>query len=319
MADRKSNGSEGRMSVPGEAVDQAVADVIRTILGRSGTGLADLGSSFFGGLVGDRMRQWRTRNLISTCEKTAKFLQEKGIDLKSARALPDGEIYLLFSGMAEAEDTTLRQMWSQLLASRMDPSQSEQLNPEIVSLLKIMTGDDAMVFEMTLKSAAILRRTRRLISQNDVGLLDWIAPNKPGINVVDEIELFRALRRLQELRAEYPESLALSGPVEKSLRLGLISEDLANGTEVDRTERVDEVSGEFRPSTFDLSKHLKRSKASAAGVYDLDHTALKYAVVQNHIGPNPVGYLWSTMTYPVTDWGLEVAGACFDVDWSVGD
>lgn len=80
------------------------------------SGLKGTVQDVWGGLIGDRVRQWRQRNLIVVLEKTADFLKAKGIDLNNARALPDGALYLLFESSSKVEEPDLQNLWANLLA-----------------------------------------------------------------------------------------------------------------------------------------------------------------------------------------------------------
>ena len=134
------------VNIPGEALDKAVADVIKTALGETTKGGLQLGGNIFGGLIGDRVREWRTRNLLDTVEKTAQTMKDKGIPLSEAKALPMGHLYSLFEGASKEDDPTLQAMWANLLASGLDPDASD-IEVTFFSVLEKMTGRDALLLK----------------------------------------------------------------------------------------------------------------------------------------------------------------------------
>lgn len=131
------------IKVPGDAVDQAAADVIKAVAGDTAKGLSNFSGNLFAGLLGDRISEWKTRNLIKQCRRTAEFLQDQGIPLADARSLPNGELYALFSGMSEADQPSIQELWSSLLARRMSVDGTEDFDPEVVATLRAFTSSDA--------------------------------------------------------------------------------------------------------------------------------------------------------------------------------
>ncbi|MBV5350159.1 hypothetical protein JZU71_03110, partial [bacterium] len=58
----------------------------------------------FGGLVGDKVRQWRVRNLISALAATKAHLESFGISVDQAKALPMAELLVIFEGASKTDD-----------------------------------------------------------------------------------------------------------------------------------------------------------------------------------------------------------------------
>jgi hypothetical protein len=121
-------------------LEKQAAQVAGKALGRVADGTLDIGGNIVGGLFGDRIREWRTRNLVSALSKTADFLKAKGIPLDKAKALPMGEAYAMFEEASKQDDPTLQEMWSALLANAMDASSGVAIDPAFVSTLKVLGG-----------------------------------------------------------------------------------------------------------------------------------------------------------------------------------
>jgi hypothetical protein len=126
-------------------LEEEAAKVAGAVIGRSATGVMDTVSDVFGGLIGDAVREWRTRNLIGRLARTAEILKAKGVTLDKAKALPMGEAYAMFEEASKQDDPTVSEMWAALLANAMDPKLNVSVNPTIVSALRSINGRDAKV------------------------------------------------------------------------------------------------------------------------------------------------------------------------------
>lgn len=106
-------------------------------------------SSFFGdvwgGLVGDRTKQWRTRNLVNSLAKTKDHLEKQGISIETAKSLPMGELYVIFEGASKTDDIDLSKMWSALLSNGMNPEKDTFIDPSFPRLLGSLSGLDARI------------------------------------------------------------------------------------------------------------------------------------------------------------------------------
>jgi hypothetical protein len=131
------------ISLPGEALEKSAANVLERVLGATTDGSVALAGNIFGGLIGDRVREWRTRNLINALSKTAEHLHRLGVKLEDARALPMGEAYQMFDGCSQVDDPTLQDMWSLLLASSLNPNRDGSYDKAYSEILGRMTPFDA--------------------------------------------------------------------------------------------------------------------------------------------------------------------------------
>ena len=130
------------ISFPGEELDEAVAKVLEASLGRAAGGLGDTVATVWGGLIGDQLNEWRTRNFVNGLEKTAQFLKAKGINLSDCRALPNGEMYSIFEGMSKQDDPDLQELWASLLANSMNPN-GTGFRREFIVILDSLEPSDA--------------------------------------------------------------------------------------------------------------------------------------------------------------------------------
>jgi hypothetical protein len=131
------------INLPGVALDKAAAGVIEKLFGSAADGIADATGNIFGGLIGDRLREWRKRNLIATLAKTAEYLREMNIPLEKARALPMGDVYAIFEGASKQEEPDVCEMWAALLGNAMNYSGDVRASPAIVDNLKAFTSKEA--------------------------------------------------------------------------------------------------------------------------------------------------------------------------------
>lgn len=112
----------------------------------------------WGGLVGDRVRHWRTKRLVLLVEGTVELLKSKGIDPQNARALPDGELFQIFEGASKCTDDEVSSLWSGLLASALDPNREQLSKTRVANVLSRMDGESAVLFRLL----AEFRRARGL-------------------------------------------------------------------------------------------------------------------------------------------------------------
>lgn len=117
------------------------------LAGATTDGVVSIATDLFGGLIGDRIRQWRTRNLVNSLAKTADMLKEKGIPLDKAKVLPMGEAYAMFENASKQDDPTVSELWAGLLANAMDPDSETTIEPALVETLKSFSGCEAALME----------------------------------------------------------------------------------------------------------------------------------------------------------------------------
>ena len=135
------------IKIPGEAIDEAAASVIKTLAGDTAKGLMAGGSNILGGLIGDRLKEWRIRNLIKVTATTAKFLEERGISLSDTKCLPNGDIYRLFEGASKTDESNVSDLWAGLLANAMNPHIDMSVNIQFTSILEQLTAYDVRVID----------------------------------------------------------------------------------------------------------------------------------------------------------------------------
>lgn len=129
-------------------LEKEAAKVAGAVIGRTAGGVMDSVSDVFGGLIGDAIREWRTRNLISRLARTAEILKAKGVPLDKAKALPMGEAYAMFEEASKQDDPTVAEMWSALLANAMDPAADVRIDPAFVATLRVMGPVEAKVLRL---------------------------------------------------------------------------------------------------------------------------------------------------------------------------
>ncbi|WP_226552498.1 Abi-alpha family protein [Celeribacter naphthalenivorans] len=139
----------GKEPTPLDIIPSKIAtDVAVALVGPTSNGIAETAKDVWGGLVGDRVREWRQRNLVNSLEKTYEHLKQKGISPEQAQSLPTGDVYRIFEGASRAETTNLSEMWAHLIASAMDPKSNGKLDEALSKVLEQLTGQDAELFTL---------------------------------------------------------------------------------------------------------------------------------------------------------------------------
>lgn len=126
-------------------MEAAAARVAERALNNTVDGIGGFVADIFGGVVGDGIKQWRTRRLIDVLFKTKEHLESKGIRLENTRALPQGELFAIFEGASKQVDPDLATMWAALLANAMNPESDIDIDPQAIRLLENLSGLDALI------------------------------------------------------------------------------------------------------------------------------------------------------------------------------
>lgn len=135
------------ITLPGVEMEAAAARVAERAGNLTVDGLSSFAGDVFGGLLGDRTKQWRNRNLVKSLSKTKALFDEQGIPIETAKALPMGELYAIFDGMSKQEDPHLSDMWAALLANAMKPNGKFTLDPSLPKVLEQLSGVDAVILK----------------------------------------------------------------------------------------------------------------------------------------------------------------------------
>lgn len=138
-------------------IEAAAARVAERAMNSTVDGLGGFVADVFGGVIGDSVKQWRNRNLVASLAKTKSRLDEMGIPLANAKALPMGEMYAIFDGMSKQDDPHLIEMWASLLAAAMNPD-GPALDPAFTKILELLSGVDAVILTFQFEAEAIRRK-----------------------------------------------------------------------------------------------------------------------------------------------------------------
>ncbi len=159
---------------------KAAADVAMAVAGGASEGIRGTVGDVWGGIIGDRVRQWRQRNLVETLERTAIFLEEKGIDLKDAKALSDGAVYQIFENASKCEDESLQEMWAGLLAREMtEPITAAKLQT-MSKILSEMSSGDAVLLKLMVN---IEKQVKNFNKQQEAKTKEFIKETEASENI----------------------------------------------------------------------------------------------------------------------------------------
>lgn len=127
-----------------EATAKATSNTV-DLIREGGRAIGPAIGEVYGILIGDRVAAARHRRLDEMTRKTKKILHDR--DVREQQELPeDIAIPLLEAAQGESREE-LKDLWSRLLANAMDPSRSERVRPEFISLLQKLEPLDARVLE----------------------------------------------------------------------------------------------------------------------------------------------------------------------------
>ncbi|RWA97590.1 Abi-alpha family protein [Mesorhizobium sp.] len=177
-------------------LEKEAAKVAGAVIGRTAGGVMDTVSDIFGGLIGDAIKEWRKRNLISLLARTAEILKARGVALEKAKALPMGEAYAMFEEASKQDDPAIAEMWAALLANAMDERTDASIDPAFVAVLRVISGVEAHV----LKLVHNFKTARARIIKQVVSSSKWGRPMTMGMRadaqklLQVDIENFRASR-----------------------------------------------------------------------------------------------------------------------------
>ena len=133
---------------PGSATDRAIADAVRQVGIPLSSGLAKAISDLYGGIVGDRLGEWRLKQAVKFAEATVKELRSRGLNTDVLRELPNGRIYEIVDGATKQDDVDLQQMWARLLSSYAAGEVGEVYERTFSRILRELQPVDAGTFAL---------------------------------------------------------------------------------------------------------------------------------------------------------------------------
>lgn len=128
----------------GAEIDKALGDVIRGLLQKP----ADAVGTILGdglGIMADKVRLKRERNLQLCLDETRKQLEAKQVDLKDITPPDEEDLHVVLNGVSLAKDDTIRGLWAGLLTSALDPSSQQSVERSITSVIEALTPVDAKI------------------------------------------------------------------------------------------------------------------------------------------------------------------------------
>ncbi|WP_139257754.1 Abi-alpha family protein [Natronohydrobacter thiooxidans] len=148
-------GNDGRsLEEISDFLSPVALGVVKAAAGGVSSGIRESSTDVWGALVGDPLKMWRTRRLIDGLEGVASHLKQKGVDLKSAKALPFGEMLILFDGISKEDDQVLSDMWARLIADSMMENRKPSISARsVAAVLEQMSPETAKIFEFLSKEA----------------------------------------------------------------------------------------------------------------------------------------------------------------------
>ncbi|MGV1751521.1 Abi-alpha family protein [Agrobacterium sp. CG674] len=176
-------------------IEAAAARVAEKAMNDTWGGFAAFSGDVFGGLVGDRIKQWRTRNLIDVLAKTRDHLAKHGVSIENAKTLPMGEVYAIFEGASKTDDVDLSDMWAALLSNEMNPSNKTSVDPSFQRILSELSGLDARIMHY-------LKRHENLSEERQSKRDEVLKPKGVALSN-EEKERLDIVEKLNFIKVEY--------------------------------------------------------------------------------------------------------------------
>lgn len=265
----------------------------------------------FGGLVGDRVKQWRTRNLIDSLAKTRDHLEKRGIKIENAKALPMGELYAIFEGASKTDDADLREMWSALLSNKMNPEQESFTDPSFPRLLGELSGLDAQILNYMVKFSETFKQHTQTWEEALAGF-DYMSKNEELRAKSAEQQRARSkafkgeAEKLQKVITDRYSDEHISYSISNLSRLGLI--DIPEKGPLGRTALVtvivDHRTDKITMSTAGLEAELKDLRQRYRLGFSSDKTLPKLSEEARLLSNTPMP------GYALTDFAKRFLQAC---------
>lgn len=245
---------------PEKAVDEAATKLVSKVFDQAGDGTMSVVGDIFGGLIGDPIREWRTRNTVRLAEKTASYVLKKTGSLENMNRLPRGELYSLFEEASKYDEEELQNIWARLLASSLTEKEYIGRLRPLIAIARQLDSFDAKLLK------AIFEYEKIHEAQNLSLDMAFSAKAKEREAESEEFMLrFRAKERVAktEIEDELAE-LAASGASEKAIN--------EKRRELERAlrNRIDPSRFEFeRQQTTESRKYIDKMTSAAQSEADL--------------------------------------------------
>ncbi len=243
-------------------IEAAAARVAERAMNDTWGGFAAFSGDIFGGLVGDRIKQWRTRNLVDVLAKTRDHLAKHGVSIENAKALPMGEVYAIFEGASKTDDVDLSDMWAALLSNEMNPDNKTSVDPSFRRLLNELSGLDARIMHYLKchENLSTARQSKRdeVLKPNGVALSSEEKENPCTVEKLHfiKVETERKQNAAREEIASHYSTDNISYSVSNLVRLGLISNG-SGGYDGDALVQAGMRRGEIEIDTSGLRSELQ--------------------------------------------------------------
>jgi hypothetical protein len=257
-------------------VEAAAARVFERAANNTLDGASSFVGDVFGGLVGDSVKQWRTRRLVAGLHETKQHLEKLGVPLENAKSLPIGDLFAIFDGMSKQEDPYLTSMWAGLLANAMNPDNKLVMDPSLPKILEQMSGVDAVILKFYHDA---FEERQRLLGKN--GRITY--------GTAEDREAYTRYIRTHgdEIISFFGEEIA-SSSISNLLRLGLLF------VESSLDHRDELVTAEL-VSDNEISVETRGLKEQLSNIYY--HLNLSYDNVDDHKILNEVTFFGGGKTY----------------------
>jgi len=102
----------------------------------------------YGGSLGDRVKEWRFRNLAAILERVQGIADQRKLSPENLKALPFGDALRVVEAASGEEDPAVQELWARLLANASDPDGSGAVAKVHVDILKAISAPEATFLQL---------------------------------------------------------------------------------------------------------------------------------------------------------------------------
>lgn len=223
----------------GKEIDAALGDVLRGLLKKPAKEAGDLLADSIG-ILGDRVRRKRQMNAQLGLEETRAQLEAKGVELTDITPPEEEDLHIVVEGMSLAGDDKLRDLWSGLLATALDPDSESSVERPFTSAIASLSPADARIMTY----AAFVTKNNREI-QSDARKAAGVA-EKPWLTFGESDRIEKARLAMDERLGEFWEAVT---KMESDFDLQKIAGRKDWAENLTRLGIIQAKSNEYRPSS----------------------------------------------------------------------
>lgn len=216
------------VAVPGEALDEAAAELMAKAFGAPATELGSLTGDLVG-ILGDQVRAWRHLNRVRIAKAVRARLESQNIAPEDIRALPMREVSGTLQSISEVDQPTIASLWAGLIAAAVNPESDVSIDRSLKSTIDMISERDAIIFSAMTNAKIIENGIKQYLKENFPTAQEYAAMGSEKAAKVSNDNNTKAQNRFRPIFSWINEQIeiaegygAISEGVSNLHRLGLI-------------------------------------------------------------------------------------------------